>query len=146
MRCLSKCRVFFKYNFGFIVLLYLYTFLQSEKARRAIRLFFLMRNTALLLNGEIETQLPLTNPQSCVQIEQALDLSISRCVSQTLWIKQSLVSLVRCMFVVPIYSFNKPLDSWKCIHIWFIVKEIPLEIFKLWTACICCYFLYCVIS
>ncbi|XP_048519708.1 protein CLEC16A homolog isoform X2 [Dendroctonus ponderosae] len=51
--------------------------LQSEKARRAIRLFFLMRNAVLTLNGEMETQLPLTNPQSCVQIEQALDLSIS---------------------------------------------------------------------
>ncbi|XP_050302255.1 protein CLEC16A homolog isoform X2 [Anthonomus grandis grandis] len=50
---------------------------ESEKARRAIRLFFLMRNTVLTLNGEIESQLPLTNPQSCVQIEQALDLSIS---------------------------------------------------------------------
>ncbi|KAL1494178.1 hypothetical protein ABEB36_009819 [Hypothenemus hampei] len=51
---------------------------ESEKARKAIRLFFLMRNTVLILNGEVETQLPLTNPQSCVQIEQALDLSISR--------------------------------------------------------------------
>ncbi|XP_066153468.1 protein CLEC16A homolog isoform X3 [Euwallacea fornicatus] len=51
---------------------------ESEKARRAIRLYFLMRNTVLTLSGEMETQLPLTNPQSCVQIEQALDLSISR--------------------------------------------------------------------
>ncbi|XP_066153466.1 protein CLEC16A homolog isoform X2 [Euwallacea fornicatus] len=50
---------------------------ESEKARRAIRLYFLMRNTVLTLSGEMETQLPLTNPQSCVQIEQALDLSIS---------------------------------------------------------------------
>ncbi|KAF7266633.1 hypothetical protein GWI33_020130 [Rhynchophorus ferrugineus] len=51
---------------------------ESEKARRAIRLFFLMRATLLTLSGDVETQLPLTNPQSCVQIDQALDLSISR--------------------------------------------------------------------
>ncbi|XP_044272607.1 protein CLEC16A homolog isoform X1 [Tribolium madens] len=51
---------------------------QVERARRAIRVFFLVRNVVLTLNGEMETQLPLTNPQSCVQIDQALDLSISR--------------------------------------------------------------------
>ncbi|KAL3272543.1 hypothetical protein HHI36_014016 [Cryptolaemus montrouzieri] len=51
---------------------------EVERARRAIRVFFLVRDVVLTLNGEIETQLPLTNPQSCVQIDQALDLSISR--------------------------------------------------------------------
>ncbi|XP_030755269.1 protein CLEC16A homolog isoform X2 [Sitophilus oryzae] len=50
---------------------------ESEKARRAIRLFFLMRNSLLTLSGEVENQLPLTNPQSCVQIDHALDLSIA---------------------------------------------------------------------
>lgn len=45
-------------------------------------MFFLVRDAVLSLNGEIETQLPLTNPQSCVQIDTALDLSIARCVSQ----------------------------------------------------------------
>ncbi|XP_049817773.1 protein CLEC16A homolog isoform X2 [Aethina tumida] len=50
---------------------------EVERAKRAIRVFFLVRNAVLQLNGEIETQLPLTNPQSCVQIDQALDLSIS---------------------------------------------------------------------
>ncbi|KAJ8977756.1 hypothetical protein NQ317_001120 [Molorchus minor] len=56
---------------------------EVERARRAIRVFFLVRNLVLTLNGELETQLPLTNPQSCVQIDQALDLSISRCVSKS---------------------------------------------------------------
>ncbi|KAJ8936570.1 hypothetical protein NQ314_012266 [Rhamnusium bicolor] len=56
--------------------------MKVERARRAIRVFFLVRNLVLTLNGEVETQLPLTNPQSCVQIDQALDLSISRCVSK----------------------------------------------------------------
>lgn len=64
-----------------------------ERAKRAIRVYFLIRNLVLTLNGEVETQLPLTNLQNCVQIEQALDLSISRCVSMPLVIKQSLVSL-----------------------------------------------------
>ncbi|XP_044760092.1 protein CLEC16A homolog isoform X2 [Coccinella septempunctata] len=50
---------------------------EVERARRAIRVFFLIRDMVLTLNGEVETQLPLTNPQSCVQIDQALDLSIS---------------------------------------------------------------------
>ncbi|CAG9763381.1 unnamed protein product [Ceutorhynchus assimilis] len=60
---------------------------ESEKARRAIRLFFLMRITALSLNGEMETQLPLTNPQSCVQIEQALDLNNSDLIACTVLYK-----------------------------------------------------------
>ncbi|KAB0793497.1 hypothetical protein PPYR_13117 [Photinus pyralis] len=51
---------------------------EVERARRAIRVFFLVRDAVLTLNGEIETQLPLTNPQSCVQIDTALDLSIAR--------------------------------------------------------------------
>ncbi|KAG5873996.1 hypothetical protein JTB14_015927 [Gonioctena quinquepunctata] len=50
---------------------------EVERARRAIRVYFLVRNLVLILNGEVETQLPLTNPQSCVQIDQALDLNNS---------------------------------------------------------------------
>lgn len=60
---------------------------ESEKARRAIRLFFLMRNAVLTLNGEVETQLPLTNPQSCVQIDQALDLNNSDLIACTVLYK-----------------------------------------------------------
>ncbi|CAG9824726.1 unnamed protein product [Phaedon cochleariae] len=51
---------------------------EVERARRAIRVYFLIRNLVLTLTGEVETQLPLTNPQCCVQIDQALDLSIPR--------------------------------------------------------------------
>ncbi|XP_060521293.1 protein CLEC16A homolog isoform X2 [Cylas formicarius] len=60
---------------------------ESEKARRAIRLFFLMRSTVLVLNSEPETQLPLTNPQSCVQIDQALDLNNSDLIACTVLYK-----------------------------------------------------------
>ncbi|XP_063904501.1 protein CLEC16A homolog isoform X3 [Zophobas morio] len=59
---------------------------EVERARRAIRVFFLVRNVVLTLNGEMETQLPLTNPQSCVQIDQALDLNNSDLIACTvLW-------------------------------------------------------------
>ncbi|XP_074039442.1 C-type lectin domain containing ema isoform X2 [Leptinotarsa decemlineata] len=56
---------------------------EVERARRAIRVYFLVRNLVLTLNGEIETQLPLTNPQSCVQIDQALDLNNSDLIACT---------------------------------------------------------------
>ncbi|KAJ8910717.1 hypothetical protein NQ315_002082 [Exocentrus adspersus] len=56
---------------------------EVERARRAIRVFFLVRNLVLTLNGEVETQLPLTNPQSCVQIDQALDLNNSDLIACT---------------------------------------------------------------
>ncbi|XP_018570091.1 protein CLEC16A homolog isoform X3 [Anoplophora glabripennis] len=59
---------------------------EVERARRAIRVFFLVRNLVLTLNGEVENQLPLTNPQSCVQIDQALDLNNSDLIACTvLW-------------------------------------------------------------
>jgi hypothetical protein len=48
---------------------------QVERARRAIRVFFLIRELSLLLAMEPETQLPLTNPQACVQVNNVLDLS-----------------------------------------------------------------------
>lgn len=48
---------------------------QVERARRAIRVFFLIRELSLTLNMEMETQLPLTNPANCVQVNNVLDLS-----------------------------------------------------------------------
>ncbi|KRT83677.1 hypothetical protein AMK59_3484 [Oryctes borbonicus] len=56
---------------------------EVERARRAIRVFFLVRDTVLTLNGEVETQLPLTNPQTSVQIDQALDLNNSDLIACT---------------------------------------------------------------
>lgn len=49
--------------------------IQVERARRAIRVFFLIRELSLTLNMEVETQLPLTNPVNCVQVNNVLDLS-----------------------------------------------------------------------
>ncbi|XP_014233593.1 protein CLEC16A homolog isoform X2 [Trichogramma pretiosum] len=48
---------------------------EVERARRAIRVFFLIRELSLTLYNEVENQLPLTNPGSCVQVNNVLDLS-----------------------------------------------------------------------
>lgn len=48
---------------------------EVEKARRAIRVFFLIRKICQSVNGENENLLPLSNPKNCVQVENALDLS-----------------------------------------------------------------------
>ncbi|KAK0169864.1 hypothetical protein PV328_010499 [Microctonus aethiopoides] len=48
---------------------------EVERARRAIRVFFLIRELSLILNKDVETQLPLTNPSDCVQVNTAHDLN-----------------------------------------------------------------------
>uniref|UniRef100_A0ABD2W022 Protein CLEC16A homolog n=1 Tax=Trichogramma kaykai TaxID=54128 RepID=A0ABD2W022_9HYME len=48
---------------------------EVERARRSIRVFFLIRELSLTLYNEVENQLPLTNPGSCVQVNNVLDLS-----------------------------------------------------------------------
>ncbi|XP_072761031.1 protein CLEC16A homolog isoform X2 [Anoplolepis gracilipes] len=56
---------------------------EVERARRAIRVFFLIRELALALNMEAETQLPLTNPANCVQVDNVLDLNNSDLIACT---------------------------------------------------------------
>ncbi|XP_048507003.1 protein CLEC16A homolog isoform X2 [Athalia rosae] len=48
---------------------------EVERARRAIRVFFLIRELSLTLSAEPETHLPLTNLAACVQVNNVLDLS-----------------------------------------------------------------------
>ena len=48
-----------------------------ERARRAIRVFFLLRGLSLCLRDEPEVELPLTDPQACIQVDETLDLSES---------------------------------------------------------------------
>ncbi|KOX71482.1 Protein CLEC16A [Melipona quadrifasciata] len=55
-----------------------------ERARRAIRVFFLIRDLSLTLNMEAETQLPLTNPANCIQVDNVLDLNNSDIISCTI--------------------------------------------------------------
>ncbi|XP_063990573.1 protein CLEC16A homolog isoform X2 [Diachasmimorpha longicaudata] len=56
---------------------------EVERARRAIRVFFLVRELSLLLGKEAETQLPLTNPVNCVQVGNVLDLNNSDLIACT---------------------------------------------------------------
>lgn len=50
---------------------------EVEKARRAIRVFFLIRKLYQKIFDEMETLLPLTKLNNCVQVDQTLDLSES---------------------------------------------------------------------
>ncbi|KAJ8729952.1 hypothetical protein PYW07_016990 [Mythimna separata] len=54
---------------------------EMERARRAIRTFFLIRDLYLKLTGKPETQLPLTNPVPFVQVGDVLDLNDSDLIS-----------------------------------------------------------------
>lgn len=56
---------------------------EVERARRAIRVFFLIRELSLILGKENETQLPLTNPINCVQVNNVLDLNNSDLIACT---------------------------------------------------------------
>ncbi|XP_055542845.1 protein CLEC16A homolog [Wyeomyia smithii] len=56
---------------------------EVEKARRAIRVFFLLRRTCQSITGEREMLLPLTNLSQCVQVENALDLNNSDLIACT---------------------------------------------------------------
>uniref|UniRef100_A0A8C6K7M7 C-type lectin domain containing 16A n=1 Tax=Nothobranchius furzeri TaxID=105023 RepID=A0A8C6K7M7_NOTFU len=48
-----------------------------EKTRRAIRVFFMLRALSLQLQGEPETQLPLTRPEDLIKMDDVLDLNNS---------------------------------------------------------------------
>lgn len=50
---------------------------EVERARRAIRVFFLLRDLSLTLQEETEVQLPLTNIESCIKVNDVLDLNNS---------------------------------------------------------------------
>lgn len=56
---------------------------EVEKARRAIRVFFMLRRMCQSISGERETLLPLTSLNQCVQIENALDLNNSDLIACT---------------------------------------------------------------
>eukprot|EP00092_Neocalanus_flemingeri_P007638 GFUD01008244.1.p1 GENE.GFUD01008244.1~~GFUD01008244.1.p1 ORF type:complete len:954 (-),score=272.12 GFUD01008244.1:196-3057(-) len=56
---------------------------EVERARKAIRTFFLLRSLSLSLQGLKETCLPLSNPDSCVQAGDVLDLNNSDLLAVT---------------------------------------------------------------
>ncbi|OXU16930.1 hypothetical protein TSAR_007570 [Trichomalopsis sarcophagae] len=53
---------------------------EVERARRAIRVFFLIRELSLTLSNEVETHLPLTDPSNCVQVNNVLDFNNSELI------------------------------------------------------------------
>lgn len=62
---------------------------EVERARRTIRVFFLLRDLSLTLRMEPENQLPLTNPQACIQVKDVLDLNNSDLIACTVITKDS---------------------------------------------------------
>nr|XP_053648801.1 protein CLEC16A homolog isoform X2 [Cherax quadricarinatus] len=50
---------------------------EVERARRAMRVFFLVREITLAVRDEPDSHLPLTNPAACVQVADVLDLNNS---------------------------------------------------------------------
>lgn len=56
---------------------------EVEKARRAIRVFFLLRKICQEYLTEEEVLLPLTNPSNCVQVDNILDLNNSDLIACT---------------------------------------------------------------
>ncbi|XP_042224215.1 protein CLEC16A homolog isoform X3 [Homarus americanus] len=50
---------------------------EVERARRAMRVFFLVREICLAVRDEPDGHLPLTNPAACVQVADVLDLNNS---------------------------------------------------------------------
>ncbi|KAK3607429.1 hypothetical protein CHS0354_035123 [Potamilus streckersoni] len=61
---------------------------EVERARRAIRVFFLVRDMSLTLMQEPETQLPLTKDADCVKIDNILDLNNSDLIACTVVTKE----------------------------------------------------------
>ena len=61
---------------------------EVEKARKAIRTFFLLRSLSLSLQGVKETCLPLSNPDSFVQAGDVLDLNNSDLLAVTVVLKE----------------------------------------------------------
>ncbi|EDV49142.1 protein CLEC16A homolog isoform X2 [Drosophila erecta] len=62
---------------------------EVEKARRAIRVYFLLRRTCQKFLNEKETLLPLTNVVNLVQVENVLDLNNSDLIACTVVAKDS---------------------------------------------------------
>ncbi|KAM7360528.1 C-type lectin domain containing ema isoform 2-T3 [Cochliomyia hominivorax] len=62
---------------------------EVEKARRAIRVFFLLRKTCQQFLNEKETMLPLTNSLNLVQVDNVLDLNNSDLIACTVIAKDN---------------------------------------------------------
>ncbi|KAK6187791.1 hypothetical protein SNE40_005737 [Patella caerulea] len=62
---------------------------EVERARRAIRVFFLLRDLSFTLLNESDVSLPLTKDEACVKINDVLDLNNSDLIACTILLKDS---------------------------------------------------------
>lgn len=62
---------------------------EVERARKAIRTFFLVRDLSLSLMHEPETQLPLTKEENCIKVNDVLDLNNSDLIACTVVTRES---------------------------------------------------------
>ncbi|XP_029847896.2 protein CLEC16A homolog isoform X3 [Ixodes scapularis] len=72
---------------------------EVERARRAIRVFLLLRELSLALTNEKETQLPLTNLASCVKVDDVLDLNNSDLIACTVVVSKESQKIRRFMVI-----------------------------------------------
>lgn len=72
---------------------------EVERARRAIRVFLLLRELSLSLTNEKETQLPLTNLASCVKVDDVLDLNNSDLIACTVVVSKESQKIRRFMVI-----------------------------------------------
>ena len=76
--------------------------MQVERARRAIRVFVLMRRLSLAISGEPDSNLPLMSVQQCISVNDVLDLSQLRPLIITNSVYRRLFNVVIIDFVYTI--------------------------------------------
>ncbi|KAH9495817.1 Protein CL16A [Bulinus truncatus] len=75
---------------------------EVERARRAIRVFFMVRDLSLNLMHEAETQLPLTKEENCIKTEDVLDLNNSDLIGCTVVNRESRRQERRFLVIDPV--------------------------------------------
>ncbi|KAM7038640.1 protein CLEC16A isoform 4-T5 [Acridotheres tristis] len=75
-----------------------------ERTRRAIRVFFMLRSLSLDLQGELETQLPLTREGDLIKADDVLDLNNSDLIACTVITKDG--GQVQRFLAVDIYQMS----------------------------------------
>ncbi|XP_069762203.1 protein CLEC16A isoform X2 [Narcine bancroftii] len=75
-----------------------------ERTRRAIRVFFMLRSLSLQLQGEPETQLPLTREEDLIKTDDVLDLNNSDLIACTVVTKDG--SQVYRFLAVDVYQMS----------------------------------------
>uniref|UniRef100_A0A2C9JQK0 Uncharacterized protein n=1 Tax=Biomphalaria glabrata TaxID=6526 RepID=A0A2C9JQK0_BIOGL len=75
---------------------------EVERARRAIRVFFMVRDLSMCLMHEAETQLPLTKEENCIRTEDVLDLNNSDLIGCTVVNRESRRQERRFLVIDPV--------------------------------------------